>query len=216
VTVCAGGQEFVLGGGGGVAAGPFLRLGRDGASAYLSTQVGAKFVYARRLVGIEDLPNGGARLIADVIGIDNQDVGQVARLEFDVTFDPDFPGLLLTSRARNLDADGQVYCFWGWLPGASYVSATGEHPWKMAYDTVGKVGWVYLRPSRPDAPGIGMLSPLVFGESRFGTMLLYTDPQRIDTKRGEAVEMKLAFMLTDKPEAVAAACEVLMRKGWLK
>ncbi len=212
VTVCAGGQEYVVGGPG--TGQGFVRLGPTGASAYLSTSVSGKFVYARNITAIEDIPNG-ARLVADVIGIENKDFGQIARLEFDVSTDPDFAGVLVTSRAVNLDADGPVYCFWGWLPGASYATADGDHAWKMAYANVGKVGWVFLRPTQPGKPGIGLISPLVFGESRFGTMLLYTDPTNIQTKRGDAIEMKLAFMLADDPQAVAAACGALKAKKWL-
>ena len=213
VTVCAGGQECVIGGPG--TGQGFVRLGPTGAAAYLSTQANGKFVYARNITSIEEIPNG-ARLVADVIGIENKDFGQIARLEFDVSTAPDFPGVLVTSRAVNLDADGPVYCFWGWLPGASYATADGDHAWKMAYANIGKVGWVFLRPTRPGTPGIGLVSPLVFGESRFGTMLVYTDPTNIQTQRGGAVEMKLAFMLADDPQAVAAACDALKAKGWLK
>ena len=79
ITVCTAGHEYVVGPGPGHA---FVRLGSTGAAAYLSTEVDGKFVYARRTVGQQDLPeSGGLRLKADVIGIDDQDVGQIAELE---------------------------------------------------------------------------------------------------------------------------------------
>jgi len=214
VTITRSRYEYVIGGAG--KGQGFLRLGETGAAAFLSTEVGGKFVYARNIVAIEDIDGGrGVRLKADVVGIDNQDFGQIAELEFDATTIPDFPGLLLTSRARNLDADTAVYCFWGWLPGNGFVTTAGEQAWSMTYRDIGKVGWVFLPPTKPDARGIGMISALPFGESRFGTLLLYTDPQKIPTPRGEAVEMKLAFMQADIAEAVADAYETLQASGWL-
>lgn len=213
ITVCRAGHEYVVGPGSGHA---FVRLGSTGATAYLSTEVNGKFVYARRTVGQQNLPeSGGLRLKADVIGIDDQDFGQIAELEFDLETAPQSPALLVTSRARNLSGDGDVYCFWGWLPGSGYVTADGEHAWTMTYAEIGAVGWVFLRPERPGQPGIGVLTDLPFGESRFGTLLIYTDPKRIHTVRGDAVEMRLAFMMADGPQAVAEAYETLTAMGWL-
>ncbi len=214
VTICKGGHEYVVGGPGQGKA--FIRLGSTGAAAYLSTEVGGRFVYARNVVRQENLPDGhGVRLIADVIGIDEQDFGQIAELEFDLATRPEFPGLLVTSRARNLDADGDVYCFWGWLPGSGYVTRDGEQSWTMEYAEIGSVGWVFLPAREPSKPGIGVISALPFGESRFGTLLIYTDPKRIRTERAGAVEMRLAFMLADDPGSVAEAYGKLVGTGWL-
>lgn len=213
VTICRGGHEY--GAGGRDRGKGSIRLGGTGAAAYLTTEVGGKFVYARNIVASEDLPEGGGiRLTADVIGIDDQDLGQIAELTFDLSTIPEFPGLLVTSRSRNLAADGDVYCFWGWLPGRSYTTSDGDHAWAMEYAPIGKVGWVFLEPETPGDPGIGVISPLPFGESRFGTLLVYTDPKRIPTARGDVVEMKLAFMLADGPAAVAEAHEALTQAGW--
>jgi hypothetical protein len=212
VTVARSGQEYILGGAG--RGQGFLRFGGTGAAAYLTTQVGESFVYARNIVAVEELGGGaGARLKADVIGIDNQDFGQIAELEFDADTIPEFPGLLLTSRARNLVGDSEVYCFWGWLPGQGYVTAEGPQTWSMTYRNIGKVGWVYLPPTGT-GPGIGVISALPFGESRFGTLLVYTDPTRIPTPQGQSVEMKLAFLLTDSPERVREAHDALLATGW--
>jgi hypothetical protein len=214
VTITRGGHAYTIGGPRKGQA--FVRLGNTGVAPYLTTQVNGKFVYARDVIRIDDIDEGrGVRLTADVIGIDEQDFGQVAALEFNATTRPDFPGLLLTSRARNLDADGTVYCFWGWLPGQGFVTSAGEQPWSMTYRDIGTVGWVFLPPTKPDAPGIGLISALPFGESRFGTLLLYTDPQKIDTARGGAVEMRLAFLLADSAQEVAEAYDVLNAAGWL-
>lgn len=214
VTICTGGQEYVVGG-----SGPgkrSVRLGQTGAAAYLSAEVGGKFVYARDIVRQDELPDGrGVRLVADVTGIDDQDFGQIAELEFELATHPHFPGLLVTSRTRNLDADGDVYCFWGWLPGSGYVTRDGQRSWTMAYSEIGHVGWVFLPSREAEMPGIGVISALVFGESRFGTLLIYTDPKRIHTERGGVVEMRLAFMLADEPGSVADAYEELVGTGWL-
>jgi hypothetical protein len=213
ITVARAGREYTIGGAG--KGQGFVRLGDTGAVAYVTTQVNDKFVYARNIVATEEIDEGrGVRLTADVIGIDNQDFGQIAKLEFDVTTRADFPGILLTSRATNLDADGSVYCFWGWLPGKGFVTLDGEQAWSMTYRDIGKVGWAFLPPTSPGSPGIGMLSDLKFGESRFGTLLLYTDPQRLDTPKGGAVEMKLAFVQADDAQAVADAYQTLEAANW--
>jgi hypothetical protein len=214
VTICRDGHKYVVGGPGQGQA--FVRLGTAGTSAYLSTEVGGRFVYARNVVRLEDLTaKQGARLVTDVIGIDGQDFGQIAELEFDLAVIPQFPGLLVTSRARNLDREGDVYCFWGWLPGSGYVAPDGAHTWAMKYAEIGSVGWVFLPPREPDQPGIGIISALPFGESRFGTLLIYTDPKRVRTEPGGTVEMRLAFMLADGPGPVAEAYTDLSETGWL-
>jgi hypothetical protein len=214
VVVTRAGHDYILGGSG--KGQGFLRLGSGGPAAYLTTQVGDKFVYARDVVAMEDLDEGaGLRLRTDIIGIEGQDFGQIAELEFDVATHSEFPGLLLTSRARNLGPDAEVYCFWGWLPGAGFFTAEGEQAWSMTYRDLGNVGWVFLPPTQPGSPGIGVLSALRFGESRFGTLLLYTDPQRIMAAAGDAVEMRLAFMRADDAETVAEAYAALEATGWL-
>jgi hypothetical protein len=213
VTICKDGQKYVVGGSGQGQA--FVRLGATGASAYLSTEVAGKFIYAQDVIRREDLAGErGVRLVTDVIGIDGQDFGQIAGLEFDLAISPQFPGLLVTSRARNLDRRGDVYCFWGWLPGSGYVTPEGECEWGMTYAEIGSVGWVFLPPREADQPGIGVISALPFGESRFGTLLIYTDPKRIHAEPDGIVEMRLAFMLADGPEAVAEAYEKLSGMGW--
>lgn len=215
VTVARGGYEYTIGGPG--KGQGFVRLGSTGAAAYLTTQANDKFVYARNIVAIEEIDDGrGVRLTADIVGIDSQDFGQIAQLEFEVTTHPDFPGILLTSRATNLDADGSLYCFWGWLPGEGFVTLDGEQAWSMTYRDIGKVGWVFLPPNNPGSPGIGVMSNLKFGESRFGTLLLYTDPQRVDTPKGGTVEMRLAFLQAADAQAVTDAYETLDAAGWFE
>ena len=213
VTVCCKGSEFVVRGGARTKG--FLELGDTGASAYLTSQVGGQNLWANAVLEITDLPDGeGVRVLMDVSDVDGADVGRPAALEFDLEPAPDLPGLLVTSRARNLLENGPVYCFWGWLPGEGYVTSEGEHAWSMTYSAIGSVGWVFLPSLRADGTGIGMLSPLVFGESRFGTMLLYTDPQRIETPQGGEVEMKLALMLADSADQVSDAQAYLAGETW--
>ncbi|MGQ9730012.1 MAG: hypothetical protein ACUVX8_01945 [Candidatus Zipacnadales bacterium] len=215
VVVSRAGHKYLIGGSGMGQA--FLRFEGTDARAYLSTAVNGKFVYAREIVALHELETGdGVRLVADVIGIENQDFGQIAELEFDVRTEAEFPGIIVTSRARNLDADGVIYCFWGWLPGQGFVTPDGTHEWSLTYKTIGAVGWVFLPPTLPDAPGIGVITPLPFGESRFGTLLIYTEPQKIEVARGEAVVMPIAFMLCDSAEQVAAAHAMLVAKGLLE
>lgn len=213
-TLVVTGSEFTIGGEG--RGQSFVRLGKHGPTAYLTTQVGDKFVYARRVVAIEDSHDGtGVRLTTDVIGIEDQDFGQIAELEFDVAALPGYPGILVVSRARNLGPAAEIYCFWGWLPGAGFVTSNGQQSWSMTYRDIGKVGWVFLPPTGPGAAGVGVLSSLPFGESRFGTLLIYTDPRRIHTASGETVEMKLGFLLADNADTVREAYATLKQAGWL-
>ncbi len=214
VTIARAGREYTVGGSG--RGQSFVRLGEDGPSAYLTTQVGDRFVYARDVVAIEELPDQqGLSLRTDIVGIEGQDFGQIAELAFDVGTLSEFPGILLTSHARNLGAAAEVYCFWGWLPGEGFVTPEGQQAWSMTYRDIGHVGWVFLPPVRAGSPGIGVLSALRFGESRFGTLLLYTDPQRIPTATGEGVMMRLALMQAENAQAVAEAHGALEAAGWL-
>ncbi|HJN19058.1 MAG TPA: hypothetical protein QGH10_26395 [Armatimonadota bacterium] len=213
VTVCCGGDEFVVGGEGNWKS--FIRLGDTGASAYLTTQIGEPHFYAYEVTDIADLPGGaGVRLTARVTDTDGQDLSEFGELEFDVAPATGFAGLLVTSRARNLHADGDVYSFWGWLPGQGFVTPDGEHEWSMTYLSLGKLGWVFLPSAKDGGTGIGLVSPHSFGESRFGTMLLYTDPTRIPTKLGDAVEIELAFVLAESADDVLEAHDRLVDDPW--
>jgi len=83
----------------------------------------------------------------------------------------------------------------------------------MSYSDVGEVGWVYLPPKSAGKAGIGWVSPLKFGESRFGTMLLYNSPQKVQTKLGESAQTRFAIMPADSADEVRAVAEKLDELG---
>jgi len=201
----------------------------DTAAAYLSTGIAGQYLYIDRIERVEtlvDTPRSAAgpqikTIRAYVLPGETdkkEDGAKLARLEYDLTVRDDLPCLLVTSRTINLGPRRDVYTWWGWLPGAKWVDAVGEHEWAGAYKDVGKVGWVFL-PSTADAkgtetkPGIGWIAPHVFGESRFNTMLLYTDPRSIPTETNQGVEIRFAIMSATQVSEVAAAAEKIKTLG---
>jgi hypothetical protein len=121
--------------------------------------------------------------------------------------------LLVTSRLLNEVADGDVYCFWGWPGGDGFHTEAGRQEWTMTYAHVGEVGWVFLPAQSAGKSGIGWISPMVFGQSRFGTMLLYTSPQRLPRKVGEGVSMQFAIMPAQSADEVRAVAEKIEELG---
>lgn len=193
----------------------------NGPSAYLTSNTQGQHMYLEKIVEVQTLADTPELKSVRVIGLPgqtdkNQDGTKLCRLEYDLSIRSDLPCLLVTSRTVNLGPKGGLYCWWGWLPGAKYVDSRGEHEWSAAYTDVGKVGWVFLPSGKPEVNGIGWISRLVFGESRFSTMLLYTDPQTIpDVEIGAAVEVSFALMpaeSADEVEKVAAKLKTLL--GW--
>jgi len=192
-----------------------------GISAFLTVQMGGPYLYVREFRNVEDLGEQGGwhvveaeAALEDIDGnaVTDEEVG--VRLTYRFAVHRDLPVLMVTSVATNLGDAREVYSFWGWLPGGSYVTPDGEaHEWLMEYEDFGHPGWVYILPRNEGTPGIGWISDLLFGESRFGTMLLYTDPKHIDTPAGESVEMTFAIMPADSAEEVAEAAEKLRTAG---
>ncbi|MEN6644224.1 MAG: hypothetical protein ABFE08_17430 [Armatimonadia bacterium] len=191
-----------------------LRTG-TGAAAYLTANVQGQHMYLAKIIEVQTLCDTPQLKSVRVIGVPGetdkgQDGSKLCRLEYDLSIRPDLPCLLVTSRIVNLGPEGGLYCWWGWLPGLGFVDSTGEHQWAMEYKGVGKVGWVYLPSGKPELDSIGWISPLAFGESRSGTMLLYTEPQTIsNVKTGAAVELPFALMAANSAEEVRAVAEKL-------
>ena len=75
--------------------------------------------------------------------------------------------------------------------------------------TLGLFDWLYVPSAQAGQPGYGVVTPQVIGESRFGTMIFYTDPTRIKTKQGDAVEMKLAIFPASSADEVAEVAAAL-------
>ena len=194
-----------------------ITIGAGGPDAYVTGQIAGTWLYPREITGTEMLVDEPDRKVCRVTTKFGEHDGTVVdkpgRYEYDLELRRDLPCLLVRSRLVNEIEDGEVYCFWGWLPGDGYVTSDGAADWTMAYSNLGKVGWVYLPPKDKTKRGIGWISPLVFGQSRFGTMLLYTSPQRVKTTVGETVEMPFALMLADSPEQVAEVADTLAELG---
>jgi len=194
-----------------------LQVG-DTTPAYLSTGLAGQYLYIDRIERIETLQDTAAvksiRVHVRPGKTDKDNDGAaLAKLEYDLTVRADLPCLLVTSRTVLLAPKQEVYSWWGWLPGTRWVDPAGEHDWSGKYQDVGHVGWVFLPQDKTQTPGIGWLSPLNFGESRFNTMLLYTDPQRLLTETNGSVELPFALMPAATAAEVAAVAEKLKAAG---
>lgn len=194
-----------------------LQVG-DTPAAYLSTGIAGQYLYIDKIERVEVLQDTPAVKSIRVHVLPGEtdkkeDGRKFARLEYDLTVREDLPALLVTSRTINLGEKQNVYTWWGWLPGTAWWDPAGEHKWAGEYKNVGKVGWVFLPQERTKTPGIGWISPLVFGESRFNTMLLYTDPTQIPTETNQGVEIPFAIMSAAKAEEVAAVAEKIKGLG---
>ena len=199
-----------------------LQVG-DMTAAYLSTGVSGGYLYIDRIERVETLQDTPAvksiRVHVRPGETDKKEDGaKLARLEYDLTVRDDLPCLLVTSRTINLGAKQEVYTWWGWLPGTKWADPAGEHEWAGKYQDVGKVGWVFLPQAAAAAAGeegagIGWITPQVFGESRFNTMLLYTEPTRIMTETNGGVEIRFGIMPAATADAVAATAARIKALG---
>jgi len=194
-----------------------LLIAENGVSPYVTGQVAGSWVYPREILSseiTEDAPDRKVcRITMNVGDSSGKPIDQPGHYEYDLEVRKDSPCLIVRGRVFNDVADGTVYTFWGWLPGDGYDTADGHKSWTMTYASVGQVGWIYLPSKDPKKPGTGWISPQDFGESRFGTMLLYTVPQKIDTKKGDSVETAFAIMPANSPEEVAAEAAHLAELG---
>ncbi len=192
-----------------------------GVSAYPTIQFGEPYLYVRDFVQVrEPAPLSGWRImeadcaLEDIDGnpMTNEEAGAEVRLV--VAAHPELPVVVVRTEVTNIGDARSVYCFWGWLPGENYVTPDGEtHDWSMEYRDFGHPGWVYLASRDSAKPGVGWIAPGMFGESRFGTMILYTDPTRIPIARGETLATTFALMPADGPEAVGDAARALAQSA---
>lgn len=194
-----------------------LQVG-DITPAYLSTGMKGGYFYIEKIERIEMLSD-----TADVKSLrihavpgktdKNEEGAQYARLQYDLTVRADVPCLLVTSRTINVAEKQEIYSWWGWLPGIHFQDPRGVHEWAGQYQDVGFVGWIFLPQEGTNTPGLGWISPHFFGESRFNTMLLYTEPRRMMTEKNGAVEIKFGIMPAQKAEEVAAAAAKIKDLG---
>lgn len=206
-TVQGDGRKTVVVDASGVAAYPSLQLGGD------------PFIYVRGFRRVTELaPLDGWQMIeaeADLVDIDGNDVTDEqagAHVVLIAAAHPELPVVVVQTEVTNLGAARDAYLFWGWLPGANYVTPDGAtHEWSMAYQDFGRPGWVYLAPQREGNPGVGWIAPAMFGESRFGTMIVYTDPKKVPLATGETLRTTFALMPADSPDDVRAAAQALAR-----
>lgn len=195
-----------------------LIVGDGGPQVYITGQPPGALMYAREITEAKLIEDTAQRKVCRVVSAIVGDAGgkpidKPGRFEFDLEVRRDLPCLIVKSRCFDLTADGETYVFWGWPGGDGFDTPDGHKDWCMKYEEIGEVGWVYLPSETPDKPGLGWISPLAFGESRFGTMLLYTSPTRIPTKKGEAVEMPFALMPANSAEEVAKVANQLQELG---
>ncbi len=194
----------------------------SGAKAYITLQAGAAYYYLGEFTRVQKVDGvAGWQVVeadasletVDGDPVPNEDAG--ISLSYRFAIHPDHPLVLVQSEATNLaDTERNIYMFWGWLPGEGYVTEDGEHEWSMAYKEIGHPGWVYL-PATGAGHGTGWISEALFGESRFGTMLLYTDPKDVAVAPGETVSQLFALMPADEPDEVAEQARWLLEQGVL-
>ncbi len=200
----------------------FIAIGEGGPTMNLTVQAHGRYLYVNGFASAEEFTDddgaAGVEIVCDLRDIDNNavtnDEAQV-EIAYDARLLPDPGCLLVTTHAKNLGDAADLYCFWGWVPGDGFITPDGEaHAWSMQYEKVGEVGWVFLPAKREGDAGVGWIAPHLFGQSRFGTMLLYTNPERIATETGAEVRMEMAVMSAFSAEEVEAAAAKLAEIGW--
>ena len=181
-----------------------------GTWAKLTTRHGSTWLYPREFTAVEvrrDRPGEQTAVVAaSVKGLDGKPVEGLGELQFELTVRADSPALLVTSRSVNrATAAAEMNASWGWLPAPYYVTPAGRQEWRgRAMDTyvdVGHCGWLWLAPSRQDGPGLAWLSPMKFGESRFDTMLLYSE----SGSRATGAGVEIRFVIAPAGDAETAA-----------
>lgn len=182
-----------------------ITIGGADAQAYVTGQLEG-WMYPRAIESarlVLDEPDVKiCRVVTGVGDSSGEPIDAPGRYEYDLQVRRDLPCLIVESRLYNDLEDREAYMFWGWLPGAGYETADGPEDWTMTYREIGQVGWIYLPSATEARPGIGWISPLMFGESRFGNMLLYTAPQKAPCKKGDSVQMSFALMPATSAEEV--------------
>lgn len=202
-----------------------VRVDAADVSAFLSLQPdGEKHLYVRDFADMQDLgaESGWHRVEAtvnleDIDGepVTDEQVGVSVTMRFAVH--GDIPAVLVTTTATNLAQTRSMYAFWGWLSGDGFVTSDGvEHEWSMGYDDVAPDRWLLLPSPTENEPGVGWISPGDFGQSRFGTMLLYTQPRKPTVETGEAVVTTFALMPATEIDEVAEVARRLVEEGVLE
>jgi len=106
--------------------------------------------------------------------------------------------------------------FWGWLPGAYFVTPTeGKNEWEGVaqdkYIEVGNVGWVWLAPQSQGKPGLLWASDCKFTQSRFNSMIIHSPSATLKT--GEFVEARFAIGMAASPGEAEGTYKYLLQKG---
>lgn len=196
-----------------------------GLSAFLTLQPdGEKHLYVRGFESVEHLGEDGGWNFVDVEAaledidgnaVTDEQVG--VSLSLRLAVHSEIPAIVVTTNATNLADERSVYAFWGWLPGDGYVTSDGAtHDWSMSYEDAQPDGWLLLPSKNDDASGVGWISGGDFGESRFGTMLLYTDPRKPTVEQDESVTMSFALMPATDIDEVAGVATQLLDEGALE
>ncbi len=190
--------------------------------AKLTTRTAGTWLYPRQFTEVEltrDTPTEKTVLVrANTQDLDGKPNEGLGALEYELTVRADTPALLVTTRSRNVSGkDAESNASWGWLPAAHYVTPSGRQEWRGKaadrYIDVGRVGWLWLAPVRAAGTGLAWMSPLKFGESRFDTMLLYSEAGPV--KAGGSAEIRFAIAPADSAETAAAIYQDLVSRGWL-
>jgi hypothetical protein len=204
ITLAGPGTEFIA-----KAADPnFLTVVGPNSTCYLTVDCGG-WRYIQHFDSVETIASDGERRVIRARGRaydrEKQAFDDTVTLEFDFEVRRTTPALLLTSRAINHGLEREIYCFWGWLPGQGFQLAGDPKPreWRTEYRDLGVFDWAFLPPTNASQPGLGVVTPQVIGESRFNTMLFYTEPKRLKTPQDGAAEMRLALSPAKSAEEMA-------------
>jgi len=188
----------------------------------LTTRSAGTWLYPRQFTEVtvvRDTPAEKTVLVkANTQDLDGKANEGLGALEYELTVRTDTPALLVTTRSLNIAGKAvDSNASWGWLPAAYYVTPSGRQEWRGKaadkYLDVGRVGWLWLAPVRAGAPGLAWMSHLKFGESRFDTMLLYSETTTAPA--GGNVEMRFAVAPAASPEEAAAIYQDLVSRGLL-
>lgn len=212
LTLVAGGVEYVVR--------PdferFLSIGDTGVHAYPTVQFRRPFYSLRKFTKVEAVVDEPAHQVIRVDALPGELNSERPSRHVALQFDFEIAGasklLRVTTRVLNRSTSpGEVYCYWGWLPGSGYQlpgeepETVEERPWAMRYQDIGVVDWLFLKPTKPALPGFGVVSPQPLGESRFGTLLIYASPKKSTVPRGGQVELVFGLLPASSAQEVTDA-----------
>lgn len=212
LTLVAGGVEYVVR--------PefqrFLSVGDSGVHLHPTVQFRRPFYGVRRFTHIQTVVDEPAHQVIRVDAVPSElNTGRLSRyvaLQFEFELAGASKLLQVTTRVFNRShAPGALYCFWGDFRGAGYVlpgadkERNEERSWTHRYIDIGVADWVFVPPVDPHGVGLGIVSPQPLGESRFGGLLLYTDPKKVRVRKGGSVELRFGVTPAATPEEVIEA-----------